>query len=159
MVSSLDIAWTAGFLEGEASFSLSGSSATIAVGQVQRDPIDRLIHLYGGSMYIRPPRGIARQPLHMWELAGIKGVGLMMTVFPLMSSSRRQKIKRVLSVWRAAPPQTKYRRACSKGHPFDADNTIRERLPSGLFRRVCRACRNGWALVNSGRRYKPRAAK
>lgn len=41
---------------------------------------------------------------------------------------------------------------CPQGHPYDADNTIRNKLPSGGFQRDCRACFNA-------KRRKRRAAR
>lgn len=67
MVSTLDICWVAGFLEGEGSFQ-NVRSPIVAVAQVQREPLERLQRLFGGKiLYSIPKNKPNSQPIHNWS--------------------------------------------------------------------------------------------
>jgi len=44
------IAWTAGLLEGEGSFGMSGRSIAIGINMTDRDVIDRIAGVLGGHI-------------------------------------------------------------------------------------------------------------
>jgi len=152
----IDLAWTAGFMEGEGSFlwtpltlrtgHASGQSVVIAV-QVQREPLDRLRRLYGGYLYVqsRPP-GSRHQSIWKWGLTGHRGIGLMMSLYGLMSPKRRAQIAVVLNHWRALPgPWNRQRAAthCRNGHPYTYKTTVYPRVDRPSERR-CRLCERAW---------------
>jgi len=84
--------WAAGFLEGEASFA-----KTIAVYQVNREPLDRLQQIFGGSIRPRPSRDNS-QPHFIWITSGARARGIMMTLYPFLTEKRQQSIKQVLDI-------------------------------------------------------------
>ncbi len=48
----LDVAWAAGFIEGEGTFVCShGRGIRVKVVQVNREPLDKLQRLFGGKIY------------------------------------------------------------------------------------------------------------
>ena len=99
------LGWIAGFLEGEGYFGIGDggrSGATVRVTQVQREPLERLQDLLGGSVKPRLPKP-PHSPAHVWTLCGKHAVGLMMTIYGMMSPRRKDKIKKVLDCWRVAP--------------------------------------------------------
>ena len=111
-VSTIDIAWTAGFLEGEGCFGIErlktrrgGETAIIrlSAGQNQKEPLLRLQALYGGSVLLvkrnTPTFGVA--PHYTWRLSTTKSVPLMMTIYALMSPKRREQIERCLNQWKS----------------------------------------------------------
>jgi len=52
MIRTLDIAWVAGFLEGEGNFHADElRSVSISASQVQRAPLERLQALFGVAFY------------------------------------------------------------------------------------------------------------
>lgn len=55
-VSTLQLAWAAGFIEGEGSFS-----NTVTAAQVQKEPIERLHALFGGRIYQRQNKRLQHQ--------------------------------------------------------------------------------------------------
>lgn len=89
-----DIAWAAGFLEGEGSFvAKHGKSQVVAAVQVQLEPLLRLQEIFGGAITARQPAvGLGKQPLNYWRACGARARGVMMTVFSLMSPRRKGQI-------------------------------------------------------------------
>jgi hypothetical protein len=91
----LDIAWAAGFLEGEGSFERTGSSHRVRAGQVQREPLERLQAMFGGA--IKPQvRRRSHQQAFMWNVGGANARGVAMTVYTLVSEFRRSQIRAML---------------------------------------------------------------
>ena len=164
MLTTATLAWTAGFLEGEGSFSFhqirtrkAGASPRVSAYQVQREPLDRIRLAFGGNIYWRPTRGA--QGIHMWELNGPLAIGLMMTLYALMSPRRREQISTTIAAWRSRPGKGIHHRAkthCPKGHPYDAENTIVRKTKWGAGRgigRQCRLCVKDWWARNGARMY------
>jgi hypothetical protein len=93
--------WAAGFLEGEGWFS-RGANGTEVVGvkQVQREPLERLVTLFGGKIALHeqwPGGGVkSRQPVHTWQIHGHRARGVMFTLFAMLSPKRRAEIRRAL---------------------------------------------------------------
>jgi len=89
-----DIAWSAGFLEGEGNFGcMSGNDlrARIGAGQKQREPLDRLLRFFGGRVY-----ALNGRPYHTWLLRGEPARRLALLLKPMMTSRRCEQIDRML---------------------------------------------------------------
>lgn len=148
MVTPVNIAWAAGFIEGEGSFafrrkknSLTGTAAISAV-QKQRAPLDRLVLYFGGNIYVRRNRtAFGDSPISVWEITGPKAIALMMTLYAHMSPWRRVQIQKAITHWRSLPGRGVHHREkthCPKGHPYDQ---FMERLRKNGERTVHRKCR------------------
>lgn len=90
-----DLYWVAGFLEGEGTFGHNKLpnghyGVRVVVGQVQREPLDRLARLLGGRIYWRGDR------IHQWVVTGGRARGVMLTLYPLMSPRRQTQIRAAL---------------------------------------------------------------
>lgn len=135
MIRTIDVAWAAGFLEGEGSFGYSGT-ARVSAAQVQKEPIDRLVSLFGGRTYLRETRGFSTLPIWVWQLDARKSIQVMMTLYALMSPKRRDEIERALAKWKLARrmriPGTG---TCAHGHEMAGYNVI---TVNGYTR--CREC-------------------
>lgn len=96
MITTAELMWTAGFLEGEGSFHQRYSGVTAT--QVQRQPLERLQAAFGGSIYCknRPDK----DPIHTWFLASAAAAALMMTIYREMSPRRKVQIQRSLGAWK-----------------------------------------------------------
>jgi hypothetical protein len=94
-----DIAWAAGFIEGEGYFAPNGASSQAGVNQVQREPLDRLQAMFGGSVrvYHNDRHNERWQPQWRWAVAGSRARGVMMTLYPMMSPRRKEQIRAALS--------------------------------------------------------------
>ena len=136
------LGWTAGFLEGEGNFYFArnkraGYIVRVSACQKQREPLDRLRLAFGGGIFLR-----ANREIHDWVLDGPRAVGLMMTLYSMMSPKRRVQIRAVLDQWRCRPGKggnQRVKTACPRGHPYDHV----ERYADGRPRvRRCTICRN-----------------
>ncbi len=107
MVKRDDIMWAAGFLEGEGCFQSTRNTALITATQVQESPLLKLNSVFGGKIRFfsrRNPSGCVTN-YYRWELYGAAAVGMMMTLFSLMSPKRRSAIETAIHRWRNAPGQ------------------------------------------------------
>lgn len=94
--------WAAGFLEGEGWFTRgTNGSETVGAKQVQREPLERLARMFGGSIDLREQGsggGVqSRQPVHTWHVYGGRARGVMFTLFTMLSPKRREEIQRALA--------------------------------------------------------------
>jgi len=96
-----DLGWAAGFLEGEGSFDLNTRrrqpgvwrTPQVRAAQVQREPLEKLVRLFGGKIYLQKhPSPRARQQ-HRWSIASDRARGVMMTLYAMMSLQRKQQIR------------------------------------------------------------------
>lgn len=104
MISTPEIAWVAGLLEGEASFFMSGRSIAITINMTDRDVIGRLAGLVGGRVYgptNRRDLERGHQPIWRAQVKGPKAAGWMMTIYRLLGTRRRSQVRRALASWRA----------------------------------------------------------
>lgn len=102
MLTSTDIGWIAGFLEGEGCFS-QNAAASIYAKQVSIEPLEQLVRLVGGTIYrLAIGRNGPRQAIHQWYIGGSDAAGLGMTIYCLMSPRRQSQIQVMLTVWKSA---------------------------------------------------------
>jgi hypothetical protein len=105
VISTRDLEWAAGFLEGEGSFCSTSSvdkgrryyHERVICTQVDSEPVDRLARLFGGRVALSPARGNSKESF-IWQVGGAKARGIMMTLFVLMTERRQQQIIKTLSV-------------------------------------------------------------
>jgi hypothetical protein len=137
-----DIAWVAGFLEGEAWFGCVGKrSIVVKAAQVNREPLDRLHRIFGGRLTGPFQRQANHSPYFHWAACGIRAAEIMMTIYVLLSEKRRAQVRRALELWKQAKGPHKYRAACRNGHPYDAANTrLVTRAGRAKKTRGCRTC-------------------
>ena len=138
-----DLAWAAGFIEGEGSFQyMRKHTIRVSACQVQKEPLTRLLTLFGGTLKLRPVPGGPSRPnwskQHVWVALGARAAGVMMTLFPFMSPKRKGQIQSAIAAWRSRPPAAKHRIRCPAGHPYAGSNLFH----SSDGRRKCRACTN-----------------
>lgn len=95
-----DIAWAAGFLEGEGSFYRSSKTAKgtayVVAYQNNPEPVNRMLALFGGSLAQRAPRRRCPTGAWVWRASGARARGVCMTMYPLMSEKRRGQIREAL---------------------------------------------------------------
>jgi hypothetical protein len=115
-----ELFWAAGFLEGEGTFAgrCGSASARVAAAQAQLEPLERLRGLLGGDIWtvtVKP----GLKPMWTWQESGPAAIGIMFTMYGLMSPRRREQIRRTITWWRSRPVYAKYRTECPKGHPLN----------------------------------------
>lgn len=94
-----ELAWAAGFLEGEGSFSHQpGHSEAIYCRQVNPEPIHKLQDLFGGVIAPRLPGDrFGKQVQVEWHVTGARARGIMMTLYPFLSDKRKEQVKKALA--------------------------------------------------------------
>jgi len=102
VISTRDIAWTTGLLEGEGTFGMSGRSITISVRMTDRDIIERAAEMLGGySWGPQAPRMPHHKPQWRAQIKGPRAAAWMMTMYALLGVRRRSQVRRALDGWRA----------------------------------------------------------
>lgn len=103
-VSVSDIAWLAGFLEGEGAFVLTSKvQPMITVSQKDREPLDKLVSMVGGKVKKKCSQGYKKGWIYNVEIASRRAAGIMMTIFSFMSKRRQVKIMEILDAWKKHP--------------------------------------------------------
>src|SRR5262245_34520344 len=105
MVKTLDIAWLAGILEGEASFSLRNGSPKIQMQSTDKDVVERIAGIFGVPFHDSPckPCGPDHYKL-VWGISvhGTRAISWMMTLFVLLGERRQAKVREVIETWKAS---------------------------------------------------------
>ena len=96
-----DLEWAAGFIEGEGCFSRLGDSEVVSVSQIEKEPVEKLLQLFGGSLNQRRDEWAThkrKHPIWVWRACGSRARGVMMTLYPLLAKRRQSQIKRAMNV-------------------------------------------------------------
>lgn len=134
-----NIAWAAGFLEGEGCFP-SGGRISVRAAQVQPDPLYRMKLILGGNVtgpYQKSQPN--HRPSYDWGIHGCHAIAVMMTIYNLMSPKRQVSIRKAIEQWKVAPGNPRLwlaRGTCKNGHDLTGANYVV--APSGHGR--CRQC-------------------
>jgi hypothetical protein len=94
------LGWAAGFLEGEGSFTKNRRSPTVNAVQVNREPLVLLLNLFGGSLLGPYKNKGNRQGYHEWRVCGDRALGVMLTMYPILSERRRAQVRLSLAMMR-----------------------------------------------------------
>lgn len=94
----VDLAWAAGFLEGEGSFCTNGKKGypVVQAFQVEREPLDYLRSFFGGRLTHHSRSNPNAQDIWCWRANGTRARGIMFTLWPLMFSKRQGQIATTL---------------------------------------------------------------
>ena len=122
MIGAIDIAWAAGFIEGEGTFAACGDGGvSLTVPQVQREPLERLQELFGGN--VRGPIETKHQPIYKWGVHGQPAAAATMTVFTLLSPRRKTQALTLIDKWKAQPGHRNSQKThCPQGHEYTLAN-------------------------------------
>lgn len=102
MIATIDIAWLAGLLEGEGSFTWS-YTPQIQLQMTDRDIVERAAKLLGVGLRNPWMRKDGYQTVWSCVPCGSTAISWMMTLFPLMGERRQAKIRELLTRWNKAP--------------------------------------------------------
>lgn len=89
----VDLAWAAGFLEGDGDFARNREA--IRGTQITREPPERLLRILGGRIRESKPTS-AGNPVYRWEVSSARCRGVAMTLYPFMSERRQAQIRTML---------------------------------------------------------------
>jgi len=96
--------WLVGLYEGEGGCGHGRSAGHVWLRISQRSPevLLRCQKLLDGKIYRMSSQKSLRPgvPMHCWHLTGPAAIGLLMTMYPLLSMKRKLQIRVVLLGWR-----------------------------------------------------------
>jgi hypothetical protein len=138
-----DLAWLAGFFEGEASFTLSRGAIHLEASSTDRDVIERAVAILGNTRVYGPygtgksnKTGEPNKPQWRATVCGRRAAEWMMTLYVFMGERRRARIRECLSAWKQKLPWFGHRTSCLRGHPLSGENLNVNKKGQ----RSCRAC-------------------
>jgi hypothetical protein len=136
----LELAWAAGFFDGEGSTSPHRDKTgycivQMSIGQVEREPLDRFMKVVGGKIY--GPRAhknrFGSRPQYRWKADGIGARAILGLLWPYLTEVKRSQAAAVFAQDNSSGrPKSQHRTHCPKGHDYDY---VR---PNG--NRGCRQC-------------------
>ncbi len=109
MISNTDLHWAAGYLEGEGCFYVrpstnrSSMQARVTACSTDIEPLDKLYKLFGGHVRLHRKGTSKTKPLYEWYVSTqTMAIGIMMTLYSLLSPRRQSKIKECVARWKLA---------------------------------------------------------
>lgn len=94
------LSWAAAFIEGEGWISLrSGGSVQIGARQVDKEPIERLLALFGGNaiLEVTNKKQYNNSPSWKWYAYSARAVGIMLTLYPWFTTRRKEQVGKVIT--------------------------------------------------------------
>lgn len=130
-----EITWIAGLLEGEGYF---GDKPVIEIPSTDLDTIQKYRSVIGveNSIYVIDPPTDNHKIAYKIRIGGSIAIQWMMTIYPLMSSRRKEAIRKAISRWKTQTIQNQQKTHCNNGHLLSGSNLG---LNIGGFR-VCKIC-------------------
>lgn len=95
----VDIAWAAGFVEGEGCFHQTKDSVQVSAYQkFTTEPLQKLLSMFGGTLFLNAPGGIKNESCWVWRACGPKARNAIFTLYPYLSQRRTRKILSMITV-------------------------------------------------------------
>lgn len=106
----LEIAWAAGFYEGEGNCRANGKfksgklrSASVHIYQRDIEPLEKMLVLFGGRICKTKRNnnrrlGINTKDGHSWYLSGSRARGFAMTMYVFLTTRRKLQIRKTLGI-------------------------------------------------------------
>jgi hypothetical protein len=106
MLTTLEIAWLAGLLEGEGCFAMYGNDRPlIKLAMTDLDTISKAAGLMGCSNIQRKEMDNPNHKTqYVFYVYNSLAISWMMTIYSFMSNRRKEKIKEVISKWKLFTP-------------------------------------------------------
>jgi len=114
-ISTLDIAWLAGILEGEGSFIQGkGSTPAIFLGMNDKDVVEKAAAIVGAKS-IQTIQGTGNRSTHYrWQIGSTNAIQWCMTIYTLMGERRKARIRELIADYKSS---RHYRKKNKCGHP------------------------------------------
>lgn len=148
MISAVDIGRLAGILEGEGAFTHSKvGEPCVKLSSTDLDVVEWVAQITNTSVFgPYNPGGsfIGKRPVYRCQVRGNRGASLMMMLYPLMFSRRKQRIKELLAEWRLRPAKPghigrTWRYAMVRFTPHTAFSSCHPARPNKGYG-LCNAC-------------------
>lgn len=89
------VLWASGFIEGEGHFRTSDNCPRVVVNQVQRWPLEKLLHFFGGSLRLQQ-HDKWHSDIWIWTAHGDKARFVLDLIYEHMSPRRQEQIRNAL---------------------------------------------------------------
>jgi hypothetical protein len=89
----VDIAWAAGFIEGDGHLYNRGAQDSVDVTQKQRWPLEQLTELFGGSIGLIHNQGVAKRTYNRWRLSGENARRFIEMIYPYLSPEKKAQCR------------------------------------------------------------------
>jgi hypothetical protein len=144
-----DLAWAAGFFDGEGSFLIvrnGGSlSPRLTVGQTDSRPLHRFMAVFNGIGAVRGPYARTKpneRPMFYYSVDGFEKVqALMAMMWPFLCEPKKQQATEMMAeVVPHVRAMIEKRQFCPRGHAMTEENTHMGTQGRGWKSRRCRVC-------------------
>ena len=99
-MTTVEIYWLAGLLEGEGCFCFS-KTARLYFGSTDEDVINRVAKLLKSNVLKHPGSSKESKLYYQTVKSGTYAIGLMMTLYSILGERRQRAIRGVIEEWRA----------------------------------------------------------
>lgn len=96
-MNSEELAWIAGWLEGEGSFITRGTTCSVTASSTDLDVLERVRSLAGGRVHAITKRQAHWKDAWVWTLSGTPAYELMTRLLPWLGSRRAARAQEVLA--------------------------------------------------------------
>jgi len=130
------IAWLAGILEGEGSFSFNDGGFTISLSMTDEDVVAKVASLWNRPYHLSS-KGVKHgyKVQYRVNICATPAIEWMFTIYSFMGYRRQSQMLHVINKWKAVPAKDRVNFPC--GHPRSHENTISRRRTT-----ECRSCAN-----------------
>lgn len=135
----IDIAWAAGFAEGEGCFGLYDGRPMVVVTQVDFWSMKKWADIFPGTTIQERPAKGNNQAHYRWHANGAKAIEVMLELRDHLSPRRQEKIDEAVAEYlrRQAEREAK-KNVCPKGHV----GSKRQRRSGGVYCTECKKAQN-----------------
>lgn len=104
-----EVYWTAAMVDGEGWLGLRSGTPCIVVTNTDMEILEHLKRVWAGSIYENNKATLTRQTCYTWNVISNRAVGLMMTLYDLLTTRRQKKIREILAAWRSTNTRVQLR--------------------------------------------------
>jgi len=87
-----DVAWSAGFLDGDGCFDRKDGYLRIRAEQVDPEPLARLRAIFGGGLSVGSKVTSAGNPVWRWSVAGVRAERAADLLYPHLTARRKAQV-------------------------------------------------------------------
>ena len=121
MLTSQNLNWIAGIVEGEGCFRWA-RSPNICVVMTDKDVMERLANYWQTPLYVYDrSHENNRKTQYKLNIFGSKAIGWMFTLYSLMGARRRAKIEEILTIWKSRPGRAGWQKEYWQNRKEQAD--------------------------------------
>lgn len=141
-----ELAWAAGFVDGEGCFTRSGVSKRLTINQIHPYVLQRFHRAVGGigkvdGPWSHPSKGPNRKPIWVYSCSSLEHLqAVYAMLYEFLSPVKREQGRLVLTQaikWAKTNRCNVNKTHCKRGHPLSGDNIYR--LKDSTERR-CKVC-------------------